>query len=103
MNLLFVCTAGEQLSPTAAGVYQDRGYPTRFAGIHGIGSKTLEEEDLEWADRVFVMENMHREFIEQQFTEHSKQHEITVLNIPDIYLQNDPDLISLIERKMPEL
>ncbi len=103
MNLLFVCTAGEQRSFTGADIYGKKGYDTRFAGVHGIGEKTLTREDLQWADRVIVMEPMHREFIRRNFPTLFQTHEIIVLNIPDIYLRHDPELVDLIERNMPEL
>jgi len=103
MNLLFVCTAGEQRSPTAAGIYNEMGYQTRFAGTHGIGEQALTRKDLEWADKIIVMEDMHRDFISRNFPRQHARADLTVLGIPDIYLRNDPELISEIEAKMPEM
>lgn len=100
MKLLFVCTAGQQRSPTAAKLFEGMGYLTDYAGIHGLGDRGLSAKKLEWADLVIVMEEFHRAYIKQHFPEYFNNHRIHVLNIPDIYYRDDPELIENIKEKM---
>ncbi|MEB0262568.1 MULTISPECIES: hypothetical protein [unclassified Mucilaginibacter] len=50
---------------------------------------------MDWADVVFVMEYKHRDIIKQQFD--ALQKKIIVLNIPDDYQFNDPQLIEILK------
>lgn len=100
MNVLFVCTAGMQRSPTGAALYAKKGYRTKYAGIQAIGRDAVTEDKLQWADHVIVMESRHRKYIKRNFPELYKSVPVTTLNIPDIYLENDPELIDLIEEEM---
>lgn len=100
MKLLFVCTAGRQRSPTAAKLFEGMGYLTDYAGTHGMGDRRLTVQDLEWADLVIVMEEFHRAYIKQHFPEYYNNHRIHVLNIPDIYYRDDPELVGIIKQKM---
>ncbi len=100
MKLLFVCTAGQQRSPTAAKLFEGMGYQTDYAGVHGVGDQALTVKNLEWADLVIVMEEFHRASIKQRFPEYADNHRIHVLNIPDIYYRDDPELVETIKQKM---
>jgi len=100
MKILFVCTAGEQRSPTAAKMYEDMGHQTDYAGVHGVGKKALSLSQLEWADLIVIMEEYHRANIQKQFPQFSGENRIHVLNIPDEYFRDAPELVELIESKM---
>ena len=100
MNLLFVCTAGMQRSPTGAELFAQKGHNTKYAGIHAMGGDAVTEDKLRWADHVIVMESRHREFIKRNFPELYESVPVTTLNIPDIYIKNDPELIEQLERNM---
>ncbi len=100
MNLLFVCTAGMQRSPTGAELYARKGYHTRYAGMLATGVDALTADKIRWADHVFVMESRHREYIKRNFPELYESTPVTSLNIPDIYLKNDPELVEMIEEKL---
>mgnify|MGYP006294498889 CR=1 FL=1 len=103
MNILFVCTAGQQRSPTGAELYETKGYNTDFAGIHGMSNRALTEEKLEWADTIVAMEEMHRQYIVQNYSEQVENNDINVLHIPDVYYQNDPELQHRIQNGMEEV
>ncbi|MBB5397308.1 hypothetical protein [Mucilaginibacter sp. AK015] len=55
---------------------------------------------MDWADVVFVMENKHRDLVKQRFASNSKQ--LVVLNIPDDYRFNDPELIEMLNAALGE-
>lgn len=103
MNVLFVCTAGMQRSPTGAELFARKGYDTKYAGMLARGADELTADKLRWADHVVVMESRHRKFIQQNFPELYESTPLTTLNIPDIYVKNDPELIQLIEEKMEDV
>jgi len=100
MNLLFVCTAGRQRSPTGAELYRNKGYKTNFAGAWGSGSRALTANKLRWADKVIVMETRHQQFILTNFRNAVDPSNIIVLGIPDIYFKNAPELQQLLEEKV---
>ncbi|MBS1271347.1 MAG: hypothetical protein MAGBODY4_00476 [Candidatus Marinimicrobia bacterium] len=100
MNLLFVCTAGRQRSPTGAELYRNKGYATDFAGVWGSGSRALTAAKLRWADKIIVMENRHNDFILANFQELVDPEDILVLGIPDIYYRDAPELRQLLEEKI---
>ncbi|RLI42050.1 phosphotyrosine protein phosphatase, partial [Candidatus Bathyarchaeota archaeon] len=53
---------------------------------------------IEWADRIFVMEDHHKRAILSICPEAERK--IIVLNIPDIYMRNDPELIEILKMKL---
>jgi len=100
MNVLFVCTAGMQRSPTGAELFARKGYDTKYAGMLARDEAELTADKLRWADHVVVMESRHRRFIKQNFPKLYDSTPVTTLNIPDIYVKNDPELVQMIEEKM---
>lgn len=102
MNILFVCTAGQQRSPTGAELYANMGYNTDYAGIYGMHKRALTEKKLHWADRIVVMEEFHSQYIEQNFPEQIQSKKVDVLNIPDVYYRNDPELQKIMQERMEE-
>jgi protein arginine phosphatase len=97
MNILFVCTGNVSRSYLAEMLFKHEISRNRLPGIHtasagildysGIPadpamanyltemhipagdhlSRTISQEDVEWADRIYVMENRHREFIKDHW------------------------------------
>jgi len=53
---------------------------------------------IDWADLVFVMEPQHAEYIHSNFELDPEK--IRVLDIPDIYVRNDPVLIQELKKKV---
>lgn len=101
MKLLFVCTENLQRSPTAALLFKKTKHLVKSAGISLTAEKRLTKQAIIWADIIFVMEDMHKKYILDNFPE-AKDKEIKVLNIPDIYMKNNPELIKILKEKLKE-
>ncbi len=104
MNVLFVCTAALQRSPTAAEVFSEIARKKKvfvnikYAGIHPLAVHVVDEGLIDWADRIYVMENIHKDFILSLRKNAAKKME--VLNIPDMYFRNDPELVEILRKKL---
>ena len=100
-KVLFVCTAGMQRSPTAARLVNERAgkrYEAAFAGIATPMTEShLIRESLDWADHIFVMEPMHKKWIEEHLDTDKQIH---VLSIPDTYSVDDPVLRTVLEERL---
>lgn len=102
MNLLFVCSENRLRSPTAEAVFSN--YP----GVNAIGAGTNSDAEtpvsgdlIEWADVVLVMESAHKTKIAKKFKALLKDKRLVCLDIPDNYECMQPELISLLEAKVP--
>jgi len=56
---------------------------------------------IDWADIIICMEETHKEFITREFAIQPNK-KIIILNIPDVYPKDDPDLIMLLKEKLSE-
>lgn len=103
MRILFLCTSNLHRSATAVSYFNDRcpQHEYRGAGLDVRNCKAYNtnfctEEDLQWADRVFVMESAHKLKV-MRYGDFALK---TInLNIEDIYQHNDPALIKVFESK----
>jgi predicted protein tyrosine phosphatase len=85
-NVLFVCTANQQRSPTAERLYKDDPrFEVRSAGTNTLFGRKVTPEDLEWADLVVVMEDRHERKIRNEFPQSAENTHLVVLDIPDVY------------------
>ncbi len=98
MNVLFVCNQGRHRSKTAEEIFKDR-FQTRSAGLYNEAPVT--EADLAWADVVCVMEGFQRAELAKRFPRLYLQKRILCLDIPDVYLRGDPELVSLLKKRVP--
>ncbi|MFQ5999251.1 MAG: phosphotyrosine protein phosphatase [Candidatus Bathyarchaeia archaeon] len=98
-RVLFVCSGNFHRSPTAMEMFKNRGgFEVKSAGTSFGAQNPISVELLEWADRIFVMEEEHREFIVQQYPGATSK--ITVLGIEDNYCRNDPQLKAILKEKL---
>lgn len=98
-RILFVCSGNIHRSPTAANMFKDRkGFEVRSAGTSVGTPNPVSAELVDWADKIFVMEEEHREFIVQQFPEAASK--ITVLDIEDNYYREDPRLKAILKERL---
>lgn len=98
MNLLFVCTKNKWRSPTAEKIYSDYAHlNVRSAGISRSARKQINSKDVNWADIIFVMENKHKRYIQEQFQNQMSKKKLVVLDIPDDYQYMDKALISWLQ------
>jgi predicted protein tyrosine phosphatase len=99
---LFICTANVDRSKTAEDLYRDdERYEVRSRGVAPFATRELTRDDLDWAHRVFVMdekEDQHKTLIQMRF---GKVHRpIVDLEIEDLWRRGDPELQRLLLRKL---
>ena len=100
MKLLFVCTENLQRSPTAELLFKNSKHKAKSVGISPYATIQITKQAVDWAEVIICMEPVHKEFILKQFP--SKNKEIVVLDIPDIYYRNNPELIRLLKEKLKD-
>jgi predicted protein tyrosine phosphatase len=100
-NVLFVCTGNIDRSPTAEDLLRGKpGFDVRSAGTMVWARRTLTQDDIGWADRIFVMEEHHKNSLLQMSPEASDK--VSILGIPDQYYRGDPRLVEIIRMKLSE-
>lgn len=97
MKVLFICNYNRHRSKTAEEIFKDR-FQTRSAGLYNEVPVT--EADLAWADVVCVMEDFQRAELAKRFPAMYLKKRILCLDIPDVYLRDDPELIRLLNRRV---
>lgn len=100
MKVIFICNQNENRSKTAEELFKDR-FQTRSAGLYN--EKPVTEEELEWADKIIVMEEEQRKELGKRFPSAYMKKQILSLDIPDIYLYNQPELKSILESRLSNL
>lgn len=63
--------------------------------------KSLTQELIDWADTIVAMERVHSQYIHANFGRVSGK--VHVVNIPDIYFRDDPELIRELLEKVPPI
>ncbi len=97
MNILFVCSRNQWRSPTAEAVYRDvEGINARSAGTAAAARVRVNEQHLQWADLIMVMEDHHKKRLLQDYRDVLQGKDIIVLNIPDEYAYMDAELVALL-------
>ena len=99
MKALFVCNNGHNRSMTAARVF-GTDFQTRAKGLYTEFPVT--SQDVQWADLIFVMEQRHKDDLLRKFPEAARKR-VFLLNIPDAYTRDQPELTKLLKRKIAEL
>lgn len=101
-NVLFVCGKNRLRSPTAEQVFAHwPGVETASAGTGHDADCPVSAELIDWADTVLVMEPAHRARIAARFQRQLLGKRIAVLGIPDKYAYMAPELVRLLEKKVP--
>jgi len=98
-KILFVCTGNMDRSPTAEDLLKGRkDFEVMSAGTWMQAHRRISESLLDWADKIFVMENEHEAAILRLKPDVQKK--ITVLDIPNNYRRNDPELVKTLKAKL---
>ncbi len=85
-KILFVCTMNLQRSRTAEDIYKtDQRFHTKSAGTYKHANHRINQEDLNWADVIIVMERHHRNKIRKEFPTIYNTKRIICLYIEDEY------------------
>ncbi|MCP8310110.1 MAG: hypothetical protein L6N95_04780 [Candidatus Methylarchaceae archaeon HK01B] len=100
-RILFVCTGNMDRSPTAETLLKGReGFVALSAGTWMKALRRISKSLIEWSDLIFVMEERHKKSILALKPEAEKK--VIVLDIPDVYLRDDPELIKTLKTKLEE-
>jgi len=95
-NILVVCGRNKKRSRTAEHIFKnDSRFNIRSAGLSPKSDRKISENDLNWADLVFVMENGQRGKIWELYR-HLALPDIEVLNIPDDYEFMNEELVEML-------
>ena len=104
LKLLFICSRNQWRSPTAENVW--RRHPqvlARSAGTSPSARHTVSEDDLLWADVVFVMEEKHKSRLVASFRDVMQGKPVHVLDIPDDYQYMDAALVEELQRSVADI
>jgi len=97
-NILFVCSRNKWRSLTAETIYKNsQQINAKSAGTELNARIKINSKLILWADLILVMESKHREKLLLNFPEETKNKEIIVLEIPDVYKFMDQELIEEIK------
>lgn len=100
IKILFVCTYNKMRSKTGEELYKDdERFEVRSAGTDDNAPVWLGPELIKWADYVVVMEEAHREWIEDMYFFEGIEKKIIVLDIPDEYWFMDLALVLSMKKK----
>jgi len=100
-RVLFVCTGNMDRSPTAESLLSGKeGFEVKSAGTWIHARKRVSKALIGWAGMIFVMESYHKNVILSISPE--AEGKIIVLDIPDIYRRNDPELVETLKKKLAE-
>lgn len=101
LRLLFVCSQNKLRSPTAEEVFcREPGLEVTSAGTNHDAINPVTPELIAWADKILVMERIHRTKLQRRFREQPNGKPIICLGIPDNYDFMQPELVELLKRKV---
>ena len=100
MKVLFVCNQNQNRSKTAEELFKDK-FKTKSAGLYN--EKPVTEKQVSWADVIVVMEDSQRSEIAKRFPKLYMQKRILSLDIPDVYIYNQPELVNTLKSKINHL
>ncbi len=101
LKVLFICTYNMMRSVTAENIFRDDPMlEVKSAGTHPEAVVRVDENLLEWADLIFVMENTHQVFIDKNLDSLNLFKKIICLNISDEYNYMDADLMGILKKRV---
>ena len=100
MKVLFVCNQNENRSKTAEELFSAQ-FETMSAGLYN--EKPVNEQQLNWADIVVVMEETQRKELAKRFPKQYLKRQILCLGISDVYFYNQLELVEALKDKMNKL
>ena len=104
MNILFVCSQNKWRSRTAETIFKNHGqHQVRSAGTERGARIRVSQSLIDWADRIFVMEDRHKRRLLAQFDVPSPSSMLEVLHIPDDYRYLDAELIEILEVQLADV
>jgi predicted protein tyrosine phosphatase len=102
-KILFICSQNKLRSPTAEQVFSEMpGLDVLSSGTNNDAVTALTSGLVEWADKIFVMENTHRQKLQKRFRSSLNGKKILCLGIPDDFSYMDPKLVAILKKKVPQ-
>ena len=99
-NILVVCGRNKKRSRTAEHIFKnDNRFNIRSAGLSPKSDRKISENNLNWADLVFVMEHEQRSKIRELYR-HLDLPKIDVLNISDDYEFMNLELVEMLTERI---
>jgi predicted protein tyrosine phosphatase len=100
-KILFICGKNRRRSPSAEEIFAGMdGIDVSSAGTSVDARCQISADLLEWADRVFVMEESQRRYLKAHFAQRLRDKKIVCLNIPDRYGYMQPELVTVLRAKV---
>jgi predicted protein tyrosine phosphatase len=100
-KLLFLCSQNQLRSPTAEAIFSEyKGLEVDSAGLDKDAQIYVYQEQIEWADIIFVMEKTHKNKLQNKFRSYLTNKRVICLDIPDEYEYMDSDLIQILKNKV---
>jgi predicted protein tyrosine phosphatase len=100
-NILVVCGRNKRRSKTAESIFRDeKDFKIQSAGLSPKSPSQISETKIDWADAILVMEDGHKARVLGQFR-HLDLPAIYVLHIEDEYEYMQPELIEVLEERIP--
>jgi len=100
-NILFVCNQNMDRSPTAERLFKKyKSIDVKSAGLWRDSETVLDKKLFNWADIIFVMEEVQKEEIERRFWPGKP---IINLDIPAVYYYMDKELIRLLKERVKKI
>ncbi len=104
-RVLFLCRQNRMRSPTAERIFGKRAdLDVRSAGTSVDALARVNARMLDWADRIFIMDDQQRRSLHRRFPDHPALPRVICLEIPDEFTFLQPELVELLEtRAAPHL
>jgi predicted protein tyrosine phosphatase len=100
-KILFICGKNRRRSPSAEEIFSGMdGIDVSSAGTSVDARCQISADLLEWADRVFVMEESQRRYLKAHFAQCLRDKKIVCLNILDRYGYMQPELVTVLRAKV---
>lgn len=100
--MLFLCHYNMTRSATAERLFCKRpDLDVRSAGTSPDALARVNALMLEWADVIFIMDDVQRRSLESMFPDHPALERLVCLDIPDNYTFLEPELVKLLEERVP--
>jgi predicted protein tyrosine phosphatase len=100
-RILFICGKNRRRSSSAEEIFSGMdGIEVSSAGTSVEAECQVSVDLLEWADKVFVMEQSQRRYLNAHFAHSLKDKKIVCLNIPDRYGYMQPELVTVLRAKV---
>jgi predicted protein tyrosine phosphatase len=101
-RVLFVCRQNRKRSATAERLFCKReDLDVRSAGTAADALVRVNGNMLDWAEVIFVMDDDQRRWLESTFVNHPSLARVVCLDIPDVFTFLQPELVQLLEERVP--